>query len=270
MNEDALIINDKDKVYGVADGATSLTGNLYGSGLTGGYIAAQILASRLQDGLSGATLEEAVIQANDALRQRMIDEGIDIADKRQLWSAAFAVFQVRDTYVEFVQAGDCMLFAKYADGSYRRVTHDQVAHVDRITLAKRREAIELGITEPAELRNYLYPTLSENRQKANTREGYAVLNGEVDFRLFLETGRFSRACLTRLYAVTDGMFHSLDGVNPDEAWTRMLMEIDRVGLEAYAENLVRAEQADADCTKVPRLKISDDKTGIVLDVGQDF
>lgn len=266
MNEDALIINVKDKIYGVADGATSLTDRLYESGQTGGYLAAHLLASMLQEAASGASLEEVIIQANDALRQRMQDAGIDIADKRQLWSAAFVIFRVRDTYVEFVQAGDCMLFAKYADGSYRRVTRDQVAHLDRITLEKRREAAALGIAEPDEIRNYLYPVLCESRKKMNTLEGYAVLNGEVDFRLYLETGRLSRACLTRLYAVTDGLFHTLEGVNPDDVWMRMLMEIDHEGLAAYAENLVRAEQADADCTRVPRLKVSDDKMGLVLDL----
>lgn len=266
MNEDALIVNNKDRVYGVADGATSLTDSLYESGQTGGYIASRVLASRLQDVADGTALEEAIIQANDALRQRMQDAGIDIADKRQLWSAAFAVFRVRETYVEYVQAGDCMLFAKYADGSYRRVTRDQVAHVDRITLEKRREAIAKGLTEPGEIRSYLYPTLCDNRKKTNTREGYAVLNGEEEFSRFLEAGRLSRACLVRLYAVTDGLFHTLDGVNPDEAWIRMLERIDKEGLEAYAHDLVRLEQADPECLVFPRLKVSDDKTGIVLDL----
>ncbi|MCZ8511594.1 protein phosphatase 2C domain-containing protein [Paenibacillus filicis] len=267
MNEDALIVNSKDNVYGVADGATSLTDYRNASGHTGGYIAAHILASTFQQVPLAARLEEVVTQANDTLRKSMLEAGVDIADKRQLWSAAFVLFRVNDTYIDFVQAGDCMLFAKYMDGTYRRVTHDQVAHADRITLQKRREAIVQGITDPAKIREYVYPTLCENRRKANTCEGYAVLNGEPGLSRYLEAGRLSRARLTRLYAITDGLFHCLADVNPDETWTKMLADIDSQSLDTYVANLVRMEQGDPDCSKYPRLKISDDKTGIVLDLG---
>ncbi len=138
LNEDALIVNEKDSVYGVADGATSLIDYRDEFGLTGGYLASQLLALHLQKVPYDTRLEEVAIRANAALRQSMLSAGIDIEDKRQLWSAAFVYFRVRDTYVEYVQAGDCMLFAKYADGTYRQVTHDQVAHADRVTLQKTR------------------------------------------------------------------------------------------------------------------------------------
>ncbi|MDF2649332.1 MAG: hypothetical protein K0Q73_5137 [Paenibacillus sp.] len=266
LNEDALIVNAKDNLYSVVDGATSLINYHNASGHTGGYIAAHILAAHLQQVPTDTSLEEMVIRANDALRHSMVEAGVDLTDKRQLWSAAFVIFRVRNTYVEYVQAGDCMLFAKYTDGTYRRVTHDQVAHADRITLQKCLEAKAQGIVEPTKIREYLLPTLCENRRKANTREGYAVLNGEIEFSHYIETGRVSRACLTRLYAVTDGLFHCLDSIDPDETWTRMLAEIDDQGLEAYAVNLVQMERADPDCSKYPRLKVSDDKTGIVVDL----
>ncbi len=92
------------------------------------------------------------------------------------------------------------------------------------------------------------------------------MNGEINLDLYMEAGRLSRACLTRLYAVTDGLFHCLEGASPQETWTRMLAEIDNQGLAAYAEGLVRLEQEDPDCSKYPRLKVSDDKTGVVLDL----
>lgn len=267
LNEDALIVNVEERIYGVADGATSLTGYRDEHGHTGGYIAAQLLASHLRELPPERSLEEAVVGANEALRRRMAEAGVDTADKRQLWAAAFVVFRVRGSGVEYVQAGDCMLFAKYADGTFRQVTRDQVAPCDRMTLSKYKEAIAQGIAEPDKVREYILPTIAENRRKANTPDGYAVLNGDRRFGDFIESGRLSRAGLIRLYAVTDGLFHVLEGVNPSDAWTGMLSEIDRLGLEAYATELTRIEQADADRTKYPRLKASDDKTGIVLDLG---
>jgi hypothetical protein len=70
----------------------------------------------------------------------------------------------------------------------------------------------------------------------------------------------------RLYAVTDGLFHNLEAEDPGAVWMQMLQNIDSQGLEAYAADLVRMEQEDADCSRYPRLKAADDKTGIVLDL----
>ncbi|BFH14475.1 protein phosphatase 2C domain-containing protein [Paenibacillus melissococcoides] len=130
-NEDALVVNERNQVYGVVDGATSLGGYRDKSSNTGGYIAAQLLAAHAIEAADGMPLEQLVMQANAALGDRMREAGIDMADKAQRWSAAFALFRVREDWIEYVQAGDCMLFAKYKDGTYRRLTHDQVARFDR-------------------------------------------------------------------------------------------------------------------------------------------
>ncbi|WP_197254970.1 protein phosphatase 2C domain-containing protein [Paenibacillus dendritiformis] len=260
-NEDALVANERNQVYGVVDGATSLIGYRDEAGYTGGYLAAQLLAAHAMEAEDGMPLEQMVMQANAALRDRMSEAGIDMADKAQRWSAAFALFRVREDWIEYVQAGDCMLFAKYEDGTYRRLTHDQVARFDRALLRKRQEALDLGIREPAEILRYLLPFQRENRFRANTRGGYAVLNGDPELGRGMETGRISRSGLTAIYAVTDGFFHGMEA--EDQAWSHMLEAIDRQGLEAYAKRLIEREEADSDCAACPRLKISDDKTGIV-------
>ncbi|WCR28833.1 protein phosphatase 2C domain-containing protein [Paenibacillus thiaminolyticus] len=262
-NEDALVLNERSQVYGVVDGATSLGGYRDESGYTGGYIAAQLLAAHAMEAADGMPLEQMVMQANAALREKMRKAGINTADKAQLWSAAFALFRVREDWIEYVQAGDCMLFAKYADGSYRRLTHDQVAPFDRALLHKRQEALELGIRESAEILRYLLPFQRENRFRANARGGYAVLNGDPELERGMEAGRISRSGLTAIYAVTDGFFHGVDAEKQEEVWTPMLEAIDRQGLEAYAKRLIEREEADSDCSANPRLKISDDKSGIV-------
>ncbi|WP_374017761.1 protein phosphatase 2C domain-containing protein [Paenibacillus thiaminolyticus] len=262
-NEDALVLNERRRVYGVVDGATSLGGYRDESGYTGGYIAAQLLAAHAMEAADGMPLEQMVMQANAALRETMREAGIDAADKAQLWSAAFALFRVREDWIEYVQAGDCMLFAKYEDGTYRRLTHDQVAPFDRVLLHKRQEALELGVREPAEILRYLLPFQRENRFRANTRGGYAVLNGDLELERGLETGRISRSGLTAIYAVTDGFFHGMESEKQEDIWIPMLEAIDRQGLEAYAKQLIEREEADSDCSVCPRLKISDDKSGIV-------
>jgi hypothetical protein len=266
LNEDARIVNEADRVYGVVDGATSLTDYRDAQGRTGGYIAAHLLASRMGGFSADQSLREIAVEANTALRESMLGAGVDVTDVKQPWSAAFVVFRIRDTFIEYVQAGDCMLFARYADGTYRQLTYDQIASADRILLQKRREAAGRGITDPAEARAYTLPTLCANRAKANTLDGYSVLNGDVRFGDYVESGRFSRARVERLYAVTDGLFHSLEAEDPGAVWTQMLQGIDSRGLEAYAADLVRMEEEDTDCSRYPRLKVADDKTGLVLDL----
>lgn len=266
MNEDTAVMNEREKVYAVIDGATSITSYRNELGHTGGYIAAHTLASRLQYVSPQDRIEDVVLQANQELRHKMEEAGIDDREKSNFWSTAFVVFRIHDTYIEYAQAGDCMLFAKYKDGALRIISRDQVAHVDRLTLQKRQDILANGDVGKETLFQLLYPTFYENRQKANTLDGYAVMNGEECLSDFIETGRFNRSCLTRLYAVTDGLFHCTEESDPDRVWKDMIARIDRMGLEAYATDLVQLEQSDSDCKQVPRLKISDDKTGIVVDL----
>lgn len=70
-NEDALVLNERSQVYGVVDGATSLGGYRDESGYTGGYIAAQLLAAHAMEAADGMPLEQMVMQANAALREKM-------------------------------------------------------------------------------------------------------------------------------------------------------------------------------------------------------
>ncbi len=266
-NEDVLVVNEKERIYGVIDGATSLTPYRNEDGRTGGYIAAHLLGSFLHDMQEYENLPEVVLKANAALYAKMTEAGVDVSRKDNVWSAAFAVFRIHDTYVEYAQAGDCMLFAKYEDGTVRALTRCQVAPFDAKTKARREEAVRLGYTEKEDIFQYILPTLRENRAKANTLSGYSVLNGDPALAGFLESGRISRACLTRLYAMTDGLFFPAASDERTLSWQEMIAKIDEWGLEAYANRIIELEESDPSLTKYSRVKMSDDKTAIVLDVG---
>ncbi|CAM4382922.1 protein phosphatase 2C domain-containing protein [Paenibacillus alkaliterrae] len=265
INEDVLIVNSKNRIFGVVDGATSVNAYRDEKGKTGGYLAANLLASFFTDAQDSENLVDVVQKANRELRSRMINSNVDVSNKKNLWSAAFAVFRISDTRIEYVQAGDCMLFAKYDDGTVRALTHDQVAHLDFITISKREEAKKNGCVTREEIFQYILPTVSGNRQKANTLQGYSVMNGEPELDCFLESGIINRACLKRLYAVTDGLFYPGTRADGKMDWNHMLSRIDETGLEAYAEQLILLEESDPQCNVYPRIKRSDDKTGIVID-----
>jgi hypothetical protein len=264
--EDCLLINHKDRIYGVIDGATSVTPYRNDQGQTGGYLAANLLSSFFQDVPITERLSDIVLKANHELRSMMINKGVDTSCKTNLWCTVFSIFRVHEDYIEYVQTGDCMLFAKYKEGTVRNITHDQVAHLDAISLKKREEAKLHGYTSAEEVFNFVLPTIRNNRLKSNTLEGYSVMNGEPELAQFLEFGTFNRACLSKVYSITDGLFYPTSDVNTRVDWNKTILGIDEKGLKAYAESIIELEEADPLCKNYPRHKISDDKTGVVIDL----
>lgn len=260
LNEDALVLHTGLNVYGVVDGVTSLTAFQDAAGNTGGYLAAHLLASCLNKMRDGNSLEEAVVAANRQLRDRMEAEGVDVDDPVAVWAAAFAIVRVYPTKVEFVQAGDCMLLGRYRDGTVRTITYSQVAHLDQYNYTKKMELIRRGVTDPVELRARMLPVSRSNRSKANTLDGYGVMNGGMSFPDFLEKGTFNRANLVKLYLVTDGYYTGM------KEWSQLADELDRYGAEGYANRLIEMENADSGLEQYPRLKKSDDKTAIIINL----
>ncbi len=258
LNEDALILNESLQIYGVVDGATSLTAYRNIAGLTGGYLAAQNVTAYCRGMKEQQSLEEVAIEANAALQDQMLAEGIDTADSSALWSAACVVARIHPYQIEYIQAGDCMLVCKYKDGSIRVLTHTQVAHVDQLTQNVVEELRAQGVSDPAEIRQRLIPRLQANRKKANTLEGYGVMNGSPNFPLFLEKGTINRANLQSIYMVSDGLFTGF------KDWPDLIENIDKYSLSGFAEYILEQEQEDGQRTKYPRLKGSDDKTGLVI------
>ncbi|SDM79892.1 Protein phosphatase 2C [Paenibacillus sp. yr247] len=267
FNEDVLVINEKAGIFGVIDGATAISNPRSSSGESGGYVASRILASAAEHAASNMSLKELVLEANLELRQRIVSEGIDIKQKEALWAAAFVLFKVNETTIEFAQAGDCMLYARYINNEVRTITRDQVRPFDRITLQKRVEARRSGLSTHEEIMEYVKPYINLNRNKTNTLEGYSVFNGEIELENFIETGTINRAGLINIYALTDGLLYP-DNDEAENNVHGMLDRIDQLGLQNYALELIAEEEQDLECVKNVRHKISDDKTGIVLDLSK--
>lgn len=279
-NEDALIVRERDGLFGVVDGATSLSPFRAEGGETGGVLAAGIVAETVMgmplgaeaDSGAGAgegagALAGMLAEANRRLAARMAGYGIDPSRKEELWCAGALLVRVRPDAVDFAQAGDCMLVAGYRDGSYRVLTRDQLAAIDRATLRRRAEAAASGIAGRDALWRAVLPTIEAGRRLANAPdpEGYALLNGDPAFARYIESGTVNRLGLRSLLLMTDGLY--VPKADPAEAFDagETARLVAGMGLEAYAEWLVRYEQADAECVRFPRVKRSDDKTAVLLE-----
>jgi len=271
-NEDAVVINEAQGLYGVIDGATSLVPFRGPNQETGGRLASQLVKRYLEDYTGPIPayggLEQLLKQANLLLRQEMEVCGIDLNAKEQLWTAGIALIQVTETHVEFAQLGDCMIYALYQDGSIRTITWDHVAHIDQETmlLIKQGLASEAGAKEG--LKTQVKAKILANKQKMNTPEGYSVLNGDPAAELYIESGKLNRIMLRGLILVTDGLFFPQDMEDNDQdRHETMIRHMSATNLQAYADWLLQLENEDSACIRYPRFKTSDDKSAIWLHFG---
>ncbi|MEF3304930.1 PP2C family serine/threonine-protein phosphatase [Paenibacillus sp. GYB003] len=237
--EDAIVLNEKARLYGVMDGVTPITGYRDENGHNGAYLASNTLRAYLERSDGRASLKDEVIAANRELRQAMLRNGIDLNVKHELWASCIAVARVDGDSVSFAQLGDCMAVARYEDGRIVVLTENRVVGVSARAKAKRARDRENGL--PVEDESHfdeLYPKLVYNRaHMANSPEGYGVANGTDEAADHIQAGVVETKGLTHLLLVSDGMFH------PDLPLEATMEQIVNDGFEPYVERVEAAERA---------------------------
>lgn len=265
-NEDASVVNDKYRIYGVMDGATSEASR---PGVeTGGYLAShsvQQYFESLDDETAGLSLREHAVRANERIRAMMRERGIDVENKRILWATGLAVVRIGEYQIEYAQTGDCMIVAVYNDGTVRTVTHDQVDHFDEKTRLLWEQCLAEGLN-PKQTRERAFQAISQNRLLTNTSGGYGILNGDPMLANYVEHGMINRIQLRTLYLISDGLFLPRKAGHPAPAMADMVALIEQKGLQGYAEWLVANELDESQQALYTRLKVSDDKTAIRIDL----
>jgi len=262
-NEDAIIMNEDQHIYGVVDGVSSLIPTQHHN-TSSGQVAAQLVTEHFISSSHSATLVERTLAANNQLRHMMIEAHTDIQDASAKWSAVHAVVQIGPHHIDWVQSGDCMIYAVYEHGFVRTISYDGVeVHDNRaLSLWKRLNNMELIHGE----RPYEVTTqLQRNRQYANQPDGYSVINGEPELLHHLESGRIARQGLKHLLMMTDGIYPWLPAYPlAAERSHHFVQDVIHQGLQVYVDQLSRWEVEDPECRQSERFKMSDDKTGILI------
>lgn len=269
LNEDALIFNEHQSLFGVADGVSSLVPFVSKENLTGGYIASHTVKDALESIESGnQSLYEALTKINERLHMKMTKYQINGDQKEQLWGTALAAVRVQDSGIEFIQTGDCMILAVYESGEVRPLTRLQVEHLEETAIEMWRECIRRGFRTKDEIMPHVKEQLIANRQLSNAAGGYGVLNGEPEAVKYFEYGKINKVGLTHLILLTDGLFLPTESIPEGESyWEYTAYSILEKGIEKYAADLIDLEESDPECITYPRFKKSDDKAGIVMDFG---
>jgi serine/threonine protein phosphatase PrpC len=277
INEDAYVINEKEKVLAVIDGATGLSG-------LSGKLAAETIQRELEHLTNVGSLRQTVLHANRLLGEKAAKQwnvpSIRDIPKEQRSSCGMVAVKISGHTLDYVHAGDCMLFLQYKNGTIRSLTYDHLFDLDsqsieafqkeyRTLLDKEENPNQWDMDKITstfkQIRSKIRPILETNRRKLNTIDGYHALDGSDEAENFLEHGKiFMNKEVKAILLLSDGLqLINIDGTGM-EVWHETAQFAFTNGLKALRDKVCSLEAEDPACFTYPRLKPSDDKTGILI------
>ncbi len=249
LNEDSLII--VDNLFGVFDGATSLNTNLFDNGQTGGMIAAQTASHEFSKNYF--PLYQLGIRANQAIRTKMINQNLDMAQRHNLWSTSAAVIRIDDAGLEWFQTGDAQILVFYDDGSFK-VLVDRKDH-DYETLAMLK-------AKKFKFNAAIKDQIKKIRFQMN--RSYGVLNGEPEALDFTQKGVEPLENVTSILLFTDGLQMPSTTPMQKKSFKRLAQKFQKKGLMGLKNSIRKIESRDPDIRRYPRFKCHDDIAAIAV------
>ena len=252
LNEDNYII--EENLFMVFDGATSLT-KYTKNGKTGGYIASKIAR---QTFLNSKKLSiETLKQANLNIKQEMLKNHIDISKPEQRWSTIFSGIQIKENKITMMQIGDCSIYLKEKNKPLKRITEDQIEHLESPLIDL---ATELR-TDNSYHFSKLLPVLRNNFSRSNKPDGYAVLNGTEIPENMIFFKEIPKDNIEYIILTTDG-FNSLEHKSKQNSFESIFPKYN--SLSETLRFIRKKEQEDKECLNFPRIKQHDDATAILV------
>lgn len=253
LNEDALL--RENRLFGVFDGATSLTGERFAGGKTGGMLAAQTAAQAFANE-QGSLLHRAA-EANRLIRDHQFRHAITLEQRHRLWSTSLAVIRLDSGQMEYCQTGDSLILLLLKDGSCRLVTPD--LDIDRDTL-------QMWQASPTASRGSIHELLAEqiHRVRLQMNIDYGVLNGQPEAMDFVHHGRVDLEQVTDVLLFTDGLLLPREDPMARHDWQRFTALYRKGCLTAIREQVRTLQQQDPQCRTYPRFKRHDDIAAIAI------
>lgn len=283
-NEDAYLADGERGFFAVIDGATALSDDRRSAG----DIAAKIVRDSLAAWDGKGTLQDAVKCANEDLARKSADiyaesSGHAKADRSSCVLSAVLLEGTPDGIgmLSYAHVGDCMLFTLSDDGSVQTLTCDQTFHLDaqaiRFIADEWKHLLADGMSPDSlsrdeigsllrNIRQRATPLLRANREKMNTPDGYGALDGSSDAVKYLESGRVGMEHISKILLLSDGLFLTDRKGTDGAGWIDTARYAFNHGLDALAQRVLDLEKSDPACCRYPRLKPSDDKTGILISI----
>lgn len=171
--------------------------------------------------------------------------------------AALLVARLDDDALECAWLGDCSGLLRRTDGTVARLGRPPVERDRETQLARDFADYGLGSLKGRD------DPLIESLRASRERPGLLSVLGVEGSAAAMETLRTACAPGDELLLMTDGFAALIDSYGAYDA-ARLMDALPREGLAPLATALRKIENADDNCTRFPRFKISDDATALWL------
>ena len=184
--------------------------HLFEGSKTGGRVAKDAILNALANHReSDAGIEDIVRQANASMRVVWDTAGIPLSDASQLGGATFVLAHIQPAEilcpVEILQGGDC--YAVWVEKSGEVGITPNLVRPYELNLRKRiAELMNFTDGNRQKMWELFYPALCASRQTGtNTKDGYAVLNGQPAVSNWWRKVTLPAAELSLLLLFSDGL-----------------------------------------------------------------
>ncbi|WP_421899544.1 protein phosphatase 2C domain-containing protein [Maridesulfovibrio sp.] len=255
INEDCLIM--EDNLFGVFDGATSLTSETYENGHTGGFLASNLAGEEFRK--NHGTMKELAKRANRVIRQEMAQRNVNLSSKKALWSTSAAVVRIKDNMLEWAQIGDCRIVCIYESGEFEFLCQCPDQDLETLTIWK-----EVGSETEAPIGEALHEQIAKVRCRMNL--DYGVFNGEPEAINFLQTGNHDLTGVRNVLLFTDGLLMPNEKPWEERDYNDHVDLFRQSGLKGLRDHIRSIEATDLGCRTYPRFKTHDDIAAVAINL----
>ena len=248
-NEDCLLM--ENNLFGVFDGASSLDRQRFSNNFTGGLIAAQTAKNEFSK--NHFPLSILGLHANQAIRSKMVEQRLNMAQRHTLWSTSAAVVRVKEDCIEWFQTGDAQIILIHDNGTHTVLSRKEDHDFETLSLLKKLK---------------FNPSDSYRRQIVKVRSrmnlDYGVLNGDPAALDFVCGGAVEKDTVKTILLFTDGL--SLPSRTPVriKSFEKLVRIYQKLGLEGLKCHIRSMEATDPDIQKFPRFKCHDDIAAVAV------
>jgi serine/threonine protein phosphatase PrpC len=256
LNEDKVLINEQQNIFGVFDGASSLDSYLSSEGKTGAYIAANIAASIFNT--EKGDLDKIALVANDNIEAAHKAANIDVSKNLNRFGTTAAVIKIKAGAAQLLQVGDSVIIIIKKNG----IAETPLGYFDH-DLNIMRKWRKLADKGASDIRGIVADDVIALRESAN--RAYGMLNGDKKLKDFIKITQTDLDDVATILLLTDGMYIPKADPNQDENWNDYARLYREGGLKKIYNTVRKIEATDPKLIKYPRYKLHDDASGIAID-----
>jgi hypothetical protein len=208
-------------------------------------------------------LQNALQGVLDRLRR----EAIRPLERMSMWpSASFVLARVDSDFIEFVNLGDCrILWKSSVTGAVNSFGWSRVTELDASVVKEIQRLHSEGETSNDVVWRTIVPMIEANRRLRNAPGGYWIMDATGTGLEHLQFSRVKASEIESILLCTDGYYRLVDTYGKRNDRT-LLDDSYTGGVRRAIQEIRDIERADTQCVMYPRIKASDDATGVMASV----